>query len=218
MTNPVLFRWPAAATLGLVVAKSKFYEHGNVHAALREKFISDVQRVTWAYKLADATIRLRGTKAVPEIQVFIVETKGGDVSDDVLTAIDKSVHSPIVFEVTGGDRIRTAAAQKALGGRTPVVGTHYSSGWLSADADRRPLPAALDLPGLHDAILSAVLPMTPRAGETVSETAGRLNRAQKLQREITALERKLHTEPQLNRKIELRRTLMSKQTELEEQK
>ena len=38
--------------------KEKFYEHGNVNTAVREKFISDVQRITWSYKLADASINL----------------------------------------------------------------------------------------------------------------------------------------------------------------
>ena len=49
--------------------------------------------------------------------------------------------------------------------------------------------------------------MGPRAGETVSEATDRLERARKLQRQIASLERKLRTEPQLNRKIELRRQI-----------
>lgn len=49
--------------------------------------------------------------------------------------------------------------------------------------------------------------MDTRAGETVSQATGRLDRTRKLQREIAALEKKLRAEPQLNRKIELRRLL-----------
>ena len=122
MAEPVLYQWPLVAKFGRVVPKTKFYEHGNVRTALLKKFVDDIQRITWAYKLADDTIRLRGTAAVPEIQVFTVETKGADVSDDVLTAIDKTVHFPIIFEVTGDDRVRTVAAQKTLGGDLEDVG------------------------------------------------------------------------------------------------
>lgn len=210
----MLYRWPPIARFGRPVPKTKIYEHGNIRTALREKFVDDIQRITWAYKLADDTIRLRGTTAVPEIQVFTVETKGADVSDDVLAAIDKTVHTPIIFEIAAADRARTVAAQKTLGGKTPTVGAYYSTEWLPADADRQPLPTALDLPGLYEAILIALVPIATRAGETVSEATDRLDRARKLRREIAALEKKLRTEPQLNRKIEVRRQIKERTTVL----
>lgn len=214
--TPVLFRWPPNAAFGRTVPKTKFYEHGNMRTALREKFVDDIQRITWAYKLADDTIRLRGTTAVPEIQVFTVEAKGADVSDDVLTAIDKAVHFPIIFEVAGGDRVRTVAAQKTLTGKTPIIGAYFTTSWQPADAVRRPLPTALDLPGLYEAIITALLPVETRAGETASEATDRLERARRLRREIATLEKKLHTEPQLNRKIELRRQIKQRTAVLTE--
>lgn len=214
--TPVLFRWPAAAAFGRTVTKTKFYEHGTVRAALREKFVDEIQRITWAYKLADDTIRLRGTSAVPEIQVFTVETKGADVSDDVLIAIDKIVHFPIIFEVASGDRVRTVAAHKSLHGKTPTIGAYFTTDWQSADVPRRPLPTALDLPSLYEALLSALLPIGTREGETAAEATDRLNRARTLQREIAALEKKLRTEPQLNRKIEVRRQLKEREAALVE--
>lgn len=214
MTEPVLYRWPPAAKFGRVVPKTKFYEHGNVRSALREKFVDDVQRLTWAYKLAESTIRLQGTEAVPEIQVFTVETKGGDVGDDVLTAIDKSVHFPIIFEVSRGDEVRMVAGHKTLGGTTPKVGTYFTTPWRPVDAARTPLPTAIDLSALYEALLSALLPVATRRGESLSEVEDRMERAKKLEREITALERKLRTEPQLNRKVELRRELKDRQAAL----
>jgi len=216
MPEPILFRWPPNAAFGRTVPKTKFYEHGNVRTALREKFVDDIQRITWAYKLADDTIRLRSTTAVPEIQVFTVEAKGADVSDDVLTAIDKTVHFPIIFEVTSSERVRTVAALKSLHGKTPTIGSYFTTDWQPADAPRRPLPTALDLPSLYEAILRALLPVETRAGETVSEATDRLDRARQLQREIAALTKKLRTEPQLNRKIELRRQIKERTAVLTE--
>jgi hypothetical protein len=207
MTEPVLYRWPATAAFGRTVPKTKFYEHGNVRAALREKFVNDVQRITWSYKLAENTIHLRGSAAVPEIQVFTIEAKSNDVSDDVLAAIDKSVQFPIVFEVATPARVRVVAAQKTLGAAALKVRTYFTTEWAPADAVRRPLPSAIDLPTLYEAILISLLPVPARVGETLSDAADRINGARKLQREITALEKKLRTEPQFNRKIEIRRRL-----------
>jgi len=216
MGDPILYRWPAGAAFGRAVPKTKLYEHGNVRTTLREKFVDDIQRITWAYKLADDTIRLRGNATVPEIQVFTIETKGADASDQVLAAIDRAVHFPIIFEVISAERIRMVAAQKTLGGRTPHIATYLTTDWQPADAPRRPLPTALDLPSLYEALLSSLLPVPARVGETVSEATDRLDHARKLQREITTLEKKLRIEPQLNRKIELRRRLKERETALAE--
>ena len=214
----LLYRWPAAAQFGRSIPKTKFYEHGNVSTALREKFITEIQRITWAYKLAEATINLPGGADVPEIQVFQVSTKGVDVSEPVLTAIDKAVRTPIIFEIVRGEgvdrRIRMAAAHKQLGPGAVKLGAYYSTGWQSDDVQREPLPTAITLPFLYTALLAPLTPLSARPGEEVSDVAARLEAVRKLEREVASLERKLRTEPQLNRKVELRRTLNQKRTTL----
>ena len=84
----LLYRWPVAAKFGRTVPKAKFYEHGTVPGAVRDKFVTEVQRITWAYKLAQSTINLPGNADVPEIQIFQIDTKGDDVGESV--AVDVS--------------------------------------------------------------------------------------------------------------------------------
>jgi len=211
MTGALLYRWPAAAKFGRVVPKTKFYEHTTVSAKTRRKFVADVQRITWAYKLADPTIHLRGNAAVPEIQVFVIDAKDDDVSDDVLIAIDKAVHFPIIFELnrnTGGrTRTRMVAAHKQLAGPKPRLSAYFSTSWQPADAPRAPLPVALDLAALYTGLLAPILPIAARPGERLSETTARIDDARAVEREIAALERRLRAELQLNRKVELRRQI-----------
>ncbi|MBG0741306.1 DUF4391 domain-containing protein [Paeniglutamicibacter antarcticus] len=218
----LLYKWPVAAKFGSRVPKEKFYEHGNVSTAVREKFVSEVQRITWAYKLAESTINLPGSTSVPEIQVFLIDTKVGDVADQVLAAIDKAIQYPIIFEITrataGEAQIRMAAAHKQLGLGAPKISAYYSTSWLPADVERQTLPTAISLPTLYAAILDPLTPVKARPGEEMSEVADRLATVRKLEREITTLERKLRTEPQLNRKIELRRSLKTRQQEREQQR
>ena len=60
------------------------------------------------------------------------------------------------------------------------------------------------------------MPVAGRPGEELSGAIERMARAKQLEREIATLARRLRTEPQLNRKIELRRELKAKQAELDE--
>jgi hypothetical protein len=214
----LLYRWPRAAKFGRVVPKTKFYEHAAVPAAVREKFVAEVQRITWAYKLAETTINLSGTTAVPEIQVFQIDAKGDDVAEPVLTAIDKAVKTPLIFEITRGDgperSTRMTATHKLLSSGVPKLGTYYTSEWHPEGADRRPLPTAINLAALYTALLEPLTPLAARPGEELWEVAARLVTAQKLKRELATLERKIRIEPQLNRKVELRRALKTKQAML----
>lgn len=217
MTAP-LYRWPKAAEFGRVVPKTKFYEHASLGSTMKDRFVSDVRRVTWAYKLAESTINLPGSVDVPEIQVFEIGAKDDDVAEGVLAVIDKAVRTPLVFEISRGEgagvTTRMVAAHKQLGLGAPRLGPYFSTDWHLASMDRVPLPTAIDLTSLYTALLQPFTPLAPRAGDKVSDVVGRLTTVRSLEREIAALERKLRNELQLNRKVELRRTLKTKQAML----
>ena len=214
----LLYRWPDTARFGRVVPKSKFYERGVVTPAVKGKFVTEVQRITWAYKLAESTINLPGTKTLPELQVFQIDAKGDDVSDVVLTSIDKAVKTPIIFEITrstaASPQVRMVAAHKHLGAGVTKVGAYFTTSWQEADTRRAPIPTAINISTLYAALFAPLLPVAARAGEELSEVTARLEAARQLEREIGTLERKIRNEPQLNRKLELRRALKTKQRSL----
>jgi hypothetical protein len=214
----LLYRWPPAAKFGRVVPKTKFYEHAAIAATVKDKFVSDVRRITWAYKLAESTINLPGSAEVPEVQVFEIESKTDDVAEAVLAAIDKAVRTPIIFEISRGDggagTIRMVAAHKQLGTGAPKLGPYFGTDWQSASSERSALPTAIDLVGMYTALLEPLTPVAPRPGENVSDVVGRLTTVRALEREIASLKRRLRNERQLNRKMELRRQLQERQTAL----
>lgn len=216
----LLYRWPEAARFGRRVPKEKFYERGAVTTVVREKLVSEVQRITWAYKLAESTVNLPGAPAVPEVQVFTIDAKTKEIGEDVLGAIDKAIPFPIIFEIlrypTDRREVRMVAAHKQLGTGAPKLSAYYSTGWQPESTIRQALPTAISLPALYAALLEPLTPLTVRPGENLSEVAERLTAVRKLEREVASLERKLRTEPQFNRKVDFRRVLKTKQHELTE--
>jgi hypothetical protein len=91
---------------------------------------------------------------------------------------------------------------------------YFATPWLPAEHDRVPLPPAINLASLYGALLAPLLPVAVHAGEDIAAIAERVEAARKLEREIAVLERKLRNEPQINRKLELRRTMKTKQATL----
>jgi hypothetical protein len=213
-----LFAYPKAAAFGRVVPKQRFYEHTDINPKVREFFVREVQRITWAFKLAPETIGLSGSPAIPEIQVFAVDLKDLDLQDEVLGAIDRAVQFPIIFEIrrerAGNAEVRAVAAHKVLGAHTPKVSVYFVGDWQEQDAVRAPLPPAVNLAGLYAQLLSPLLPASVRPGEELSVTIDRMEAVRRVEREVGALEKRLRVEPQFNRKVELRRQIRDRTDEL----
>ena len=96
--TPPLFAFPQKAAFGRMVSKEAIYRHGALSTAAKELFVRQIGRITWQYKLAAETINIPATFAVPEIQVFNVQLRQADYSPEILTAIDRVVQFPVLFE------------------------------------------------------------------------------------------------------------------------
>lgn len=216
----MLYRWPDAAYVGTRVAKDKFTTAGTAKGAARERFATEVARITWGYKLAEATVNLPGSDEVPEIQVFAIHAKADDVSVHVLGAIDRAIPYPIIFEVHQAEtpKVRMTGAHKQLTSGRPKLSAYYSTGWMAETHPRQALPTAITLDALYVALLQPLVPTRLHVGNSAQANAERLGAHDKLEREVAALTRKIRNEPQLNRQVELRRTLTCRQAELDAQR
>ena len=152
MTFP-LFVFPENAKFGRVVPKSKIYAHSNPSKRLRKLFVDQVEQIVWQYKLAPETINIPARPPVTEIQVFDVELRTQEVSEDVLRCIDRSIPYPIFYRVSFGDKIKSIAAYKRPSDADStkwVVDLYFETPWQSnrvgdeAEEKRLPLPIALD--------------------------------------------------------------------------
>lgn len=216
---PELIQWPASAKVDRPIPKERLYAEASAGSSLKQRFVNEVQRVHWAYKLGEESLRLAPGKSVAEIQVFVVDLKGSNLDNSVLAAVDKTIPSQIMFELRRGDGVLTeqamAAAYKRAGGKTK--GTDYfRTGWIGSDQPRVSLPAALDMDGLYSQLLGRLLPHPIRPGEELLDALDRMGRIRGLDREVAALQKKLRTEPQLNRKLEIREQIKDQTAVLSE--
>jgi hypothetical protein len=214
-----LIQWPEMAKVDQVIPKERLYAEASARTALKQRFVDEVQRVRWAYKLGEESLRLAPGETVTEIQIFVVDLKGSSIDNSLLTAIDRMIPSRIIFELRREDGLWTeqamAAADQRAGGK--IRGTDYfRTGWIGSEQPRIPLPAALDMDGLYSQLLGRLLPHPIRPAEELSDALDRIGRIRGLTREITALKKELRTEPQLNRKLEYRKHIKQRAAVLTE--
>ena len=214
----ILFRYPDSTALKRVVPKSRIYERAEATTALKDRFVKEVDQITWAYKLAPETLNLPATKSVTEMQVFRVTLKVAAVSEDILKAIDKAIPFPIIFELHYDGQIQVAAAHKrpseAVGYKW-VMSAHLRGEWVDKDAPRHPLPVALNIGRLYEQILATLIPIETTVGEDMATRLARFEAVKAKGRDITRLEAKLKRETQFNIKVGLHGQLAEAQAAFE---
>ena len=211
------FDYPKAAAFGRVVPKTRIYEHAGAGAALKDLFVTQVDQIVWKFKLAPETINLAATRTVSEIQVFGISLRTDKLSEEVLRAVDRAIPFPLVFELTWSGKRKAVAAFKRPSEADAakwVVSEYFATDWAPDDASRQPLPVALNLGGLYDAILTAMMPVSKAKGEDIQARVARVEAIQSKTREVARIEGRLAREKQFNKRVMINAELRTAKQEL----
>jgi hypothetical protein len=101
-----MFDYPKQAELNRILPKSKIYAHARPGRALRDCFTSQIGEIVWKYKLSPETVNLPARQGIHEIQVFVIALKTAALAPEVLRTIDRSIPSPLFFELTFQNQVR----------------------------------------------------------------------------------------------------------------
>jgi hypothetical protein len=202
----VLYQFPASAKFSRVLNKERFYAGARNHRKLKSLFTDQVARVRWAYKLAPETINIPATAEVPEIEVITIDVNGNELDQAVLLAIDKMIPNPTIHEIHCGSRVKQTAAYKRASeadSKAWVI-SHYATGpWQPSDAVRRPLPQSLNLGMLYASLLRSMMDVPALDGESLRAHVERHGEILALRRDAERIAKKISTEKQFNRRVEL---------------
>ncbi|WP_345990446.1 DUF4391 domain-containing protein [Sulfurimonas sp. HSL1-2] len=210
------------AYFGRVIPKSKIYEHGSVNTAMREKFIAQIDKIIWSYKLAPETINLAASESVPEIQVFDVFLKANELGEDVLRVLDKAIPFPIIYQIHRNDQVKVKAAYKRPSEsdkRKWVIESYFESEWLDSEDPKIKLPVALNLIKLYEQMIQFLMPIDIRDQPNQGSLKDQVDKIQLIkakEREYEKLKAKRDKEQQFNRKAELNSQLKLIKKELDE--
>lgn len=213
-----MFAYPKQAEFNRVVPKNKIYAHAKPSKRVKELFVAQVGEIVWKYKLSPETINLPARNGINEIQVFEIALKTPELDEAVLQSMDKAIPFPLLFQFTHGEHIRFAASYKRPSDADSskwVIEASFQTEPQPLDAERPPLPVALDLAGLYEQIVRRHIQLPPRVGEGIREHVARFIAIEAKEKELCQLEARMNEEKQFNRKIELNGAFRSLSQELE---
>ncbi len=214
----VLYDFPENAAFGKILPKSKIYQYASTRSALKAIFVNEVEKMIWAYKLSPKTVNLPAKDGIEEVQIISVVLRTPKLKQEALSAIDKVIPSPIIFELLHDNKLQYVMAYKRpseADKRKWVVSSYFETGWMPLSTETQPLPVALSMASLYHQLLESLLPGNPRPSETVDAYVARLELLQNKQREADKIEAQLGKEKQFNRKAELNHALKQVKKEMD---
>ena len=220
----MLYSFPKQAEYGKMIPKNKIYEHADVNTATKDKFVAQIDKIIWQYKLAPETINLQATNTVAEIQVFDIKLKVKEIDETLLRIIDKAIPFPIFFQIYRNDEVKVRAAYKrpSDGDKNKwVVESYFESEWMDIDTLKEPLPVALDMGKLYDLMIQSLIPIEFNVNVlecSIKNHVDRIEMIKAKEREYTKLKAKRDKEKQFNRKAEFNAHLKNIKKELDEMK
>ncbi len=202
----MIFTYPQQALFNRPVPKNKIYAHAKPRKSVKDKFVTQVSEIIWKYKLSPATTNLPPRDGYSEIQVFEIALREQELGNDVINVIDKAIPYPIIFHLRYKNRIKGFAgfkrpAQDASNGW--VIEEYFETPWLDHKTPALPLPGALDIKSLYEQIMKTYIGIPVRRGESLESLVERVRLLKQCQRELRALETKMNSEKQFNRKVDL---------------
>lgn len=156
----ILYQYPPSAAVDRPIPKNKLYEQGAANSKLKQKFIDEVAKITWAYKLSASSLNIQTDNLFQEVQIFRIVARTADIDLSIIKYIDKLIPTPVIFEIVYNNQVKVVATYKRVSQADKakvVLNKYYSSQWL-ADDQRKPLPLILNLTDLYTHLIEQLLP------------------------------------------------------------
>ena len=202
------FKLPENAFVNKFIPKTKFYEKASLSSKLQNEFISKIQRITWKYKLAEDTVGISKTDNVTEIQIFEIELKEQTIPKNVLKVIDKAIPYQILYQFVYKDNTAYGITLK----EKTTTHNYYFSEWnQSLDFDF----LGIDLEKVYQKLIKAFITNEAKNKGDFDTIIDTDNKIKQLEKEIEALDNKIRKEQQFNRKVDLNKSLLEKQAQLQ---
>lgn len=217
-----ILNFPASTHVDRLVPKTAFYKNLEINARLKTRFVEDVERIEWLYKLAPSTMNVNDGKLVHEIVVFQVQLKAEDTPDDVFLTIDRQMPRHVVFLLQYADRGRLLLNYKEWADvdktRFNILKT-FRTEWMPLAEVKLALEGST-LDGIYEAFAGQVSGFGTHKAEDTKQILALQDEIARKRRTAEALQKRVRNEKQFARQMELNseaRTLKREIAKLEEE-
>ena len=211
--------FPVSTEFNKRIPKQKFYENLNISPALRRVFVEQIKVVYWRNKLATSTLNVGMGETVTEVEVFEIRLNEPQLDEAVLKQIDKEIPYHILFILTCDGRAQGLIGYKeavSSGNGTFKVNDYYHTDWMPEEKLQLTING-LNMDTVYESFVRQIAgdKLQTDSSESLRESVEHDEKKKQLEKQITALEKKMRREKQLNRQMEMNAELKKLKKEYE---
>lgn len=196
---------PASTVVNRLIPKEKFYSKTEVSNKVKQLFVSEIEKIVWANKIAPSTLNISSGKLL-ELQVFELTLKSHDISESVLKHVDKHIPYPILFIIKRNSSIKAVIAYKEQNLRNEhnmKVDSYFSTNW-STEMNLELKGTSVD--SIYRNYLYQIAPQLQSSDNSSARQAVESHKANlKVQKQIEQINKQMRSEPSIAKKQELAR-------------
>ena len=184
---------PKATELAKALPKKAIFDRFKPSPADRKLFDEQINRMSIVHEISPQTVAIKESADVSAVYVVLVTLKTVKCDKKNISLLSKLIDQRMLFVLQSGDNARLAVyrAEKVLMSESKPL------------ADWKVSLSGLDLEAIWENIIAQIGGIDLTGGKDLNMTIAENDRQEKLQKQITALEKKAMTERQPRRKWEL---------------
>ena len=206
-----MIEFPAATAVHRRLPKEAFYKHLPLTKILKEKFVSDVDRIVVENSFTKENLNLASDAEIKEIMLLSISLKNQEFDGKVIEAIARQNPHKLVFLLSFEDQQQLAIYHNKL----------YRTLWMAHDAITLKLQG-YSLDEIWDSFIEQIALYEERAEETadlsIEDRLEIQDQILKLEKQIDKTENTMWKEQQPKKKFELHTRLHEYQKKLEDLK
>ena len=198
---------PRTTEFGKRIPKQKFYDNISISQDLKRVFAEQIAAIFWSNKISPDTLNVAAGDTVDEIEVFTIRLNQPSLDTRVLQQIDKQIPYHIIFVLEYKGRLQAWIGYKeaaASGSNAFKVSRYYHTDWMAEDELHLSIDG-LNMDAVYENLVRQIAgdKLQTDSGESLKESVERDEKKKQLKKQIAALESKMKTEKQLNRRMEM---------------
>lgn len=184
---------PKATELAKALPKKAIFDRFKPSPTDRKLFDEQINRMSIVHEISPQTVAIKESAEVSAVYVVLVALKTTECDKKNIALLSKLIDQRMLFVLQSGDTARLAVyrAEKVLMSESKPL------------ADWKLSLSGLDLEAVWENIIAQIGGIDLTGGKDLDTTIAETDRQEKLQKQITALEKKAMTERQPRRKWEL---------------
>jgi len=197
-----MFDLPKKCFVNKFIPKKTFYERVGFSSNIKDDFVNIIDKIIWLYKISPDTLGVNKTKQVEEIEIFELYLKIRVLPKTVIKIISKSIPYPVLFVIKYKDEVcySIKADDNFFTDWNEQINFNFKG---------------INLEYIYEQIVKTII-REEKNNNNFSEILIQKSKREELLKQIQMLKKKIKTEKQFNKKVELNKLLGNLEKEMGE--